>query len=66
MEINGSKVIRTYRAHDWTRRYPHVVHITEDRRMWDDVGEDRCSDLGPLPKEVKLSDRRAVLDAANQ
>jgi hypothetical protein len=68
MKINDSQVVKSYRVFDWSRKYPHMLRITEDRKIWLDCGGGegtRCSHMGTIPTDVKLTDADEIHDIAN-
>jgi len=49
MRIQGLRVVRSFRATEWTSEHPHMLRVTEDRSVWlDPQRGDRVALAGEL------------------
>ncbi len=66
--INGSPVVKVYRATGWTRKYPVRLFATADSKIW--IGYGSCPDAFSHVADVgdrgtQGMSRSAILRAAN-
>ncbi len=69
MTIGGTRVARSFRMQGWTRAQPRYIRVDAARRLWLDAEVARngpCVYLGPLPADVRMSDRTGVLNVADR